>query len=179
MAEGEGVAKVTIPAEPVKAVIYQMGGIGLSYGAGFPEVNTDGMKSAWGLVGEMMAADALLETSFNYNNPVDQMKSEEAWLSFFHMVQVGDIYSSAPAQFAVGPAPAGPSGNGTIAGAWGIGVSAGTEKAEAAKEFVKFITRKDILYKISIGAGGFIPPVEEVISELGEDPTDVCDQEGS
>lgn len=178
MAKGEGEAKVTIPAEPIKAIVYQMGGVGLSYGASFPEINTDGMKSTWALIGEMMAEGAVLDTSFNYNNPVDQMKSEEAWLSFYHMVQVGDIYSSAPAQFVVGPAPAGPVGNGTIAGAWGVGITAGTEKAEAAEQFVRFLTRKDILYKISAGTGGFIPPVEEVISELGDEPKDIVIKKG-
>ena len=178
MATGTGSAKVTLPAEPIKAVLYQLGGMGLSYGGGFPEINSAGMKSAWKLVGDMIAAGAILETSFNYSNPVDQMKSEEAWLSFYHMVPVGEVYAAAPAQFTVAAAPAGPEGNGTIAGAWGVGITAGTEKSKAAEEFVEFITRKDILYKISAGTGGFIPPVEEVISELGNDPTDVVIKKG-
>ncbi|MCK5128817.1 MAG: extracellular solute-binding protein [Clostridiales bacterium] len=178
MAVGEGTPRVAFPAEPVTAVVYQMGGIGLSYGAGFPEINTDGLKSAWGLVGEMMAADAILEASFNYGNPIDMMKSEEAWLSFYHMVPVGEVYSSAPAKFTIGPAPAGPVGNGTIAGAWGIGITAGTEKKSAADDFVKFITSEKILYKISAGTGGFIPPVEEVIEVLGNEPTDEVIKKG-
>ncbi len=132
MAEVEG-PKVSFPAEPVKATLYQMGGISLSYGGGFPEINSDGMKMAWDLVGEMIAADAIVETSFNYSNPIDQMKSEEAWLSFYHMVPVGDIYGSAPAKYEVAPAPAGPNGNGTIAGAWGgIGITAGTKKSSSS-----------------------------------------------
>ncbi len=177
MADAEG-PKVSFPAEPVKATLYQMGGICLSYGGGFPEINSDGMKMAWGLVGEMMAANAIVETSFNYSNPVDMMKSEEAWLSFYHMVPVGQIYASAPAKYEIAPAPAGPNGNGTIAGAWGIGITAGTPKAEAAKEFVKFLTSTEILYKIAAGTGGFIPPVEEVIAELGDEPRDQIMKKG-
>lgn len=170
--------KVTFPAEPVKSILYQIGGISLSYGGGFPEINSDAMKEAWSLVGEMMAADAIVKTSFNYANPIDQMKSEEAWLSFYHMVPVGDIYGSAPAKFEVAPAPAGSVGNGTIAGAWGIGITAGTEKVEAAEDFIRYITSADVLYKIAAGTGGFIPPVEEVIAELGNDPKDIIMKKG-
>lgn len=170
--------KVSFPAEPVKATLYQMGGISLSYGGGFPDINSDKMKDAWGIVGEMIAEGAILETSFSYNNPIDQMKSEEAWLSFYHMVPVGDIYGSAPAKYEVAPAPAGPNGNGTIAGAWGIGITAGTEKVKAAEAFVEFITSAEILYKIAAGTGGFIPPVEEVIAELGSEPKDLIMKKG-
>lgn len=170
--------KVSFPAEPVKATLYQMGGLSLSYGGGFPEINSAGMADAWSIVGEMMAAGAILETSFSYSNPIDQMKSEEAWLSFYHMVPVGDIYSSAPAKYEVAPAPAGPNGNGSIAGAWGVGITAGTENLEACEAFIRFITDTKILYKVAAGTGGFIPPVEEVISELGNDPKDLIMKKG-
>jgi len=170
--------KVTFPAEPVKAVLYQMGGISLSYGGSFPEINTPGMVDAWGVIGEMIDAGAILETSFNYNSPIDQMKSEEAWLSFYHMVPVGNVYSSAPAKYEVAAAPAGPNGNGSIAGAWGIGITAGTTKREAAKMFVEFMTDKEVLYEVASGTGGFIPPVVEVVDVLGNDPTDIIMKKG-
>ncbi len=127
IAEGEGTAKTALPALSVKSMVYQVGGMGLSYGGDFPEVNTDAAKMAWNLIGEMIAADAVVETSFNYGDPVDLMKSEEAWLSWHHMSPVGNVYSSAPAQFVIGPAPAGDKGNGSIAGAWCLGITAGTE----------------------------------------------------
>ena len=177
IAEVEG-PKVTFPAQPIKSIQYQLGGISLSYGGGFPEINSDGMKAAWDLVGELMAAGAIVETSFNYGDPIELMKSEEAWLSFYHMVPVGDIYGSAPAKYTVAAAPAGPVGNGTIAGAWGIGITSGTEKVEAAEEFIRFLTDPDILYKIAAGTGGFIPPVEEVIAELGNEPKDLIMKKG-
>ncbi len=170
--------KVTFPALPVAAILYQMGGISLSYGGSFPEINTPGMVDAWGVVGNMIKEGAILETSFNYNSPVDQMKSEEAWLTFYHMVPVGNVYSSAPAKYEVAPAPAGPNGNGSIAGAWGVGIAAGTENREAAKMFVEFLTDKAVLYEVASGTGGFIPPVVEVVDELGNDPTDIIMKKG-
>ena len=172
IAEGEGEAKTALPALAVKSMVYQMGGIGLSYGAGFPEINSESMISAWELVGEMIAANAVAETSFSYGDPADMMKSGEAWLSFHHMGPVGQVYASAPAQFSIAPAPAGPEGNGTIAGAWGIGITAGTEKLDAAQQFVKFMLQPEVLYKITQGIGGTIPPVQEVVDVLGSEPAD-------
>lgn len=173
IAVGEGTPKTAMPALAIKSMVYQMGGIGLSYGAGFAEINSEAMVSAWNLVGEMLAADAIVETSFTYGDPVDLMKSEEAWLSFHHMGPVGQVYASAPAQFTIAPAPAGPVGNGSIAGAWGMGITAGTEKLEAAQAFIEYMSRPDVLYKVTQGIGGTIPPVQEVVDVLGSEPADV------
>lgn len=172
IAEGEGTAKTAMPAMPVKSMVYEIGGIGLSYGAGFAEINSEPMKQVWGLVGEMIAAKAIVETSFSYGDPVDLMKAEEAWLSFAHMGPVGQVYASAPAQFTIAPAPAGPVGNGSIAGAWGMGITAGTEKLEAAQAFIEYMARPDVLYKVTQGIGGTIPPVQEVVDVLGSEPAD-------
>jgi len=172
IAEGEGSPKTTMPALTVKSMCYQVGGMGLSYGADFADIDSDAMKDTWALVGEMIAADAIVETSFSYGDPVDLMKAEEAWLSFYHMGPVGQVYGSAPAQFTIAPAPAGPVGNGSIAGAWGMGITAGTENLEAAQAFIEYMARPDVLYKVTQGIGGTIPPVQEVVDVLGSEPAD-------
>jgi multiple sugar transport system substrate-binding protein len=177
IADAEG-AKVSFPLMPIKASQYQVGGIGLSYGSEFPMINSPGMLSAWELLGEMVKNNAILETSFNYDNPVEQMKSEEAWLTFYHMVPVGDIYSSAPAKYVVAAAPAGPNGNGSIAGAWGVGITAGTNNKDVAEDFIKYLARPEVLYEVAAGTGGFIPPVNEVIAQLGEEPKDIIMKKG-
>jgi multiple sugar transport system substrate-binding protein len=100
------------------------------------------------------------------------MKAEEAWLSFSHMGPVGQVYASAPAQFVIAPAPAGSKGNGSIAGAWGMGITAGTEKLEAAQAFIEYMASPDVLYKVTQGIGGTIPPVQEVVDVLGSEPAD-------
>lgn len=172
IADGEGTAKTAMPALNVKSMCYQVGGMGLSYGADFAEIDSDPMKEVWGLVGEMIEAGAIVEDSFQYGDPVDLMKAETAWLSFYHMGPVGQIYSAAPAEFSIGPAPAGPVGNGSIAGAWGIGMTSGTEQAEAAQQFIEFMTRPENLYMMTQGIGGTIPPVQEVVDVLGSEPAD-------
>lgn len=172
MAEGEGMPKTAMPALAVKSMCYQMGGIGLSYGGDFADINSEAMVASWNLVGEMIAANAIVETSFNYGDPADLMKAEEAWLSFHHMGPVGQVYASAPAQFTIAPAPAGPTGNGSIAGAWGMGITAGTENLDAAQQFIEYMAKPDVLYKVTQGIGGTIPPVQEVVDVLGSEPAD-------
>lgn len=47
VAEGEGEGKVCITGIPAKSWIYMFGGTGLSYGAGFPDANSEGAMAAW------------------------------------------------------------------------------------------------------------------------------------
>ncbi len=94
------------------------------------------------------------------------------------MVPVGDIYSSAPAKYVVAAAPTGPNGNGSIAGAWGVGITAGTNNKDVADEFIKYLTSPEVLYQVAAGTGGFIPPVNEVIAQLGEEPKDIIMKKG-
>jgi multiple sugar transport system substrate-binding protein len=72
----------------------------------------------------------------------------------------------------LGPAPAGPKGIGTIAGVSGYAVMKGSPNKDLAIQFLEYLTRPDVQVKISKGTGGFIPPVQEAIDYLGDDPTD-------
>ena len=49
IAEGEGEGKVCITGIPMKSWIYMFGGTALSYGAGFPDANSEGAAAAWRL----------------------------------------------------------------------------------------------------------------------------------
>jgi multiple sugar transport system substrate-binding protein len=97
---------------------------------------------------------------------------EEAWLSVTHNARVGQVYASNETQFTVGPAPTGPSGVGTIAGAHGLGIVEGTANYDAAVQLVEYLTRPEIQVKMNKGTGGFIPVVAEAIDFLGDDPAD-------
>ena len=97
---------------------------------------------------------------------------EEAWLSVTHNARVGQVYASNETQFTVGPAPSGPSGVGTIAGAHGLGIVEGTANYDAAVQLVEYLTRPEVQTKMNKGTGGFIPVVAEAIEFLGDDPAD-------
>ncbi len=173
IAQGEGEGKLCVNGVPGKFWIYQFGGSALSYGGGFPDANSPEAMQAWKVWETVGKGNGFVPTVLNIDNCVDPMQREEAWLVVTHQARVGQVYSTAEAQFTVGPAPKGPAGIGTIAGAHGIGIMKGSPNKDLAIQFLEYLTRPDIMVKINKGTGGFIPPVKEALNYLGEDPTDV------
>lgn len=180
VAEGEGEGKVCITGIPQKMFIYQFGTSALSYGlspAGegapeFPDLNSESSAASWANWAAIGAADGFVPTILAIDNCTDPLMREEAWLSVTHNARVGQVYASNETQFTVGPAPSGPSGVGTIAGAHGLGIVEGTANAEGALKLVEYLTRPDIQVKMNKGTGGFVPVVAEAVDYLGDDPTD-------
>ena len=167
---GEGVGKVCVTGVPQNSLIYQFGATALSYGAGFPEINTPGAVKAWEIWASMK--DGFSPGVVNIANCTDPMKRGETWLSVFHNARAGEAYSSNQTQFVLGPAPYGPAGIGTIAGVSGYAIVKGAPHKEIAEKFLEYITRPEIQVKLSKGTGGFIPPVEEAVKYLGTDAED-------
>jgi multiple sugar transport system substrate-binding protein len=180
VAEGEGEGKVCITGIPQKMFIYQFGTSALAYGlnpAGegapeFPDLNSEASAASWNNWAAIGAADGFVPTILSIDNCTDPLMREEAWLSVTHNARVGQVYASNETQFTVGPAPSGPSGVGTIAGAHGLGIVAGTANEEGALLLVEYLTRPDVQVKMNKGTGGFVPVVAEAIDYLGDDPTD-------
>jgi multiple sugar transport system substrate-binding protein len=108
----------------------------------------------------------------NVENCVDPMMREEAWLTVFHNARAGQVYASNETQFTLAPAPSGPVGVGTIAGVSGYAIMKGAPNQEMAESFLEYLTRPDIQLKIAKGTGGFIPPVQEALDFLGDEPQD-------
>jgi len=172
IAEGEGEGKVCITGIPMKSWVYMFGGEALSFGAGFPDANSEGAMAGWKIWEKIGKAHGFIPTVLNVDNCVDPMMREEAWLTVFHNARAGQVYSSNETQFTLGPAPAGPKGKGSIAGVSGYAVMKGAPNEDLAIAFLEYLTRPDVQVKISKGTGGFIPPVKEAIDYLGTDPTD-------
>lgn len=170
IAEGEGEGKVCVTGIPMKSLVYMFGGTGLSYGAGFPDVNSEAAKEAWAVWTSM--SDAFVPTVMNIDSCVDPMMREEAWLTVFHNARAGQVYSSNETQYTLAPAPSGPEGIGTIAGVSGYAIMDGAPNHDLAVEFLEYLTRPDIQVKISKGTGGFIPPVQEALEYLGDEAID-------
>jgi len=170
IAKGEGEGKTVVTGIPMKSFVYQFGAISLSYGATFPDINTPEAIKAWEILVSMK--DDFIPAVLNVDNCIDPMKREESWLSWMHCARVGSVYSSNETNFVVGPAPEGPAGIGSIAGVSGYGIMKDAPNKELAIKFLEYITRPDMQVKISKGTGGFIPPVEEALNYLGDDPED-------
>jgi len=172
IAEGEGEGKVCITGIPSKSWVYMFGGTALSYGAGFPDINSPEAASAWEVWAKIGAADGFVPSVMNIESCVDPMMREESWLTVFHNARAGQVYASNETQFTLGPAPSGPSGIGSIAGVSGYAIMKGSANYDLAVEFLEYVTRPDIQVKIAKGTGGFIPPVQEALDNLGDEAID-------
>lgn len=172
IAEGEGEGKVCITGIPMKSWVYQFGGSALSYGAGFPDINSAAAVEAWKVWAKIGAADGFVPSVLNVDSCVDPMMREESWLTVFHNARAGQVYASNETQYTLAPAPAGPTGVGSIAGVSGYAILKGAPNYDLAVEFLEYITRPDIQVKLAKGTGGFIPPVEEAIDYLGDEAID-------
>ncbi len=172
IAEGEGEGKVCITGIPMKSWIYMFGATALSYGAGFPDINSPEAVEAWKIWTKIGAANGFVPTVLNIDSCVDPMMREEAWLTVFHNARAGQVYTSNETQFVVAPAPHGPKGIGSIAGVSGYAVMKGAPNKDLAIKFLEYVTRPDIQVKIAKGTGGFIPPVQEAINYMGDEPVD-------
>ena len=172
IAEGEGEGKVCITGIPSKSWVYMFGGTGLSYGAGFPDANSEGALAAWKVWEKIGKAGGFVPTVLNVDSCVDPMMREESWLTVFHNARAGQVFASNETAFTLAPAPAGPVGIGSIAGVSGYAVMKGSANYDLAISFLEYLTRPDIQVKLAKGTGGFIPPVEEARDYLGDEAID-------
>lgn len=168
--DGEKEGKAVVTGVPMKSLVYQFGGLSLSYGAGFPEINTPEAVKAWEIFASMH--DAFIPGVFSVDNCTDPMLRQEAWLTVFHCARAGQVYASNETQYIVGPAPKGPAGIGSIAGCSGYGIMKDAPNKEGAIAFLEYITRPDVQVQLAKGTGGFIPPVKEALDYIGNDPQD-------
>lgn len=166
VAEGEGEGKAAVTGVPQKSLIYMYGGMFLSYGGEFPVINTPGAIEAWELLAGMK--DAYTPTVNTYDNVSAPMKTGEAWMTVAHMVRCGDAYKANPSNYILAPAPRGPEGIGSIAGTSGFAVVNGAPNEELAVKFIEFMTEPSMAVKVARGTGGFIPPIDEAIAQLGD-----------
>ena len=169
VAAGEGDGKAVTS---FGSMIYTMGATSLSYGAGFPELNTPEAMEAWNVWAAM--GDGWIDTVDTVDAEMEPLKNGEAWMAVTHVARAGEVYGFNPTQFTIGPAPSGPAGTGSIAGSHGIGVVEGAPNMEAAKLFIEYLTEPQMIAKTSAGAGGFIPPISEAIGFLGTEPEDIA-----
>jgi multiple sugar transport system substrate-binding protein len=172
VAEGEGEGKVCITGIPSKSWVYMFGGTGLSYGAGFPDANSEGAMAAWKVWETIGKGNGFVPTVLNVDSCVDPMMREESWLTVFHNARAGQVYASNETAFTLAPAPSGPVGIGSIAGVSGYAVMKGSANYDLAISFLEYLTRPEIQVKLAKGTGGFIPPVEEARDYIGDEAID-------
>lgn len=163
MAKGEGVGKTMFPSNMTGSqLLYPMGGLGMAYGAKFPEFNSSGFKDSMGIIAKMAEGNAFYPEQDQYTAPTDPLKSGAVWLTFAHMSPVGVAYNAAPNEYIIGAAPKGPAGAGSTAGAWCYGIQKGTKNKELAEKFINYVLDPEVNYDYCMQMGGLLSPIKEV-----------------
>lgn len=163
IAAGEGVGKTMFPTNMTGSqLLYPMGGLGMAYGAIFPEFKSEGFKGSMNIIAEMAKGNAFYPEQNQYTAPTDPLKSGDVWLTFAHMGPVGTAYAASPNDYIVGAAPKGSKGAGSTAGAWTYGIQKGTKNKELAEEFIKYALDPKVNYELCVEMGGLLSPIKEV-----------------
>lgn len=172
-----GENSVCLKALPTNQLIYQIGGMTLSNGGAFPGMNDAGNIKTWENIYDML--DNIHPDSLTNNACTDMLSDGRVDLAFDHIAPVGNAYKLQPANYVVFPGPKGISGlAGSIAGSFGIGIVDGSENTELAEKFIEEFTSVESIYDAAVGAGGFIPAVEEAIDMLTNDAEDTVIRQG-
>jgi multiple sugar transport system substrate-binding protein len=178
IAAGEGVGKTMLPANMTGSqLLYPMAGLGMAYGAKFPEFNSDSFKKSMTIIADMAAGNAFYPEQAQYTAPTDPLKSGAVWLTFAHMGPSGVAYNASPNDYIVGAAPKGPSGAGSTAGAWCYGIQKGSKNKKLAEKFIAYALDPKVNYAFCTGFGGLLSPIKEVSDMLESD--DVIMRAGS
>ena len=72
----------------------------------------------------------------------------------------------------IAPVPKGPYGKGSIAGTQGFAIPKGAPNKELAVKLIEYMTRPSGMLMMAKGAGGWIPPISEAVSQLGSTTQD-------
>lgn len=159
-------AKTMFPEQAGNNLIYIMSSMGLAYGADFVDIDSNDMRQAYDIMYQMAVDEVFVSEQKNYGTAVDKMKDETAWLSFQHMSPAGEVLKYKPDGFVIVPPPRGDAGQGSVVGAWGLGVLDGSPNKAMALKFIEYMTRKSVSYKYCNGLGGIISTVKEVSDEV-------------
>ena len=164
-----GGTKVFMKGKTVSQLLYQVGGMALSNGGTFPNLNDSGNLKAWQDVITMK--NNIHPDSLTALLSGELMSNDAAYLAFDLLIPVANAVAAAPAKYEVFPGPKGTSGKaGSIAGGHGIGLIKNSPNEAMAREFIKWLTAPDQIVHASLGT---IPPLAEATTALSNEPSDV------
>ncbi len=172
--KGTGFGRTVVCGVPLKSFIYQFGTCALSYGAEFPEINSEGAKKAWTIFEKLSQADAFIPNIREIADCSLPMIRGEAWLSILNNTKVGEVFETNETKFVVAKMPKGPKGRGIIVGFSGMALIKNSQNQKTALGIIKYLTKPDIQVQLARGTGGFVPAVEAALKFLDvNDPQDI------
>lgn len=163
-----------LKGDPIKQLLYQVGGMALSNGGIFPSLGDAGNLKAWQ---DIIAMRNNIHPESSTTLDSATLMSEGAIvLAFDLMIPIVNAVSAAPARYEVFPGPRGTDGKaGSIAGGHGIGIVKNAPNQEMAEKFIEWFTAPE---QIVYAALGTIPTLAEATTQLSDDPSDVVIKQG-
>ena len=169
IARGEGTGKTMLPSnDQGSQLIYPIAGMGIAYGAGFPDFTSAGFKSALGIIAQMAEGNAFYPKQDQYTAPTDPMENDEVWLTFAHISPIGIAYTEIRNHWVIGAAPKGSRGAGSTSGAWCWGVQKNAPHADLAALWIDYVTAPHVNYQMCSQLS-FLSPIKEIAPLLGSD----------
>jgi multiple sugar transport system substrate-binding protein len=163
-----------IKGEPLKQLLYQVGGMALSNGGSFPALGDAGNLKAWQDIYAMR--NNIHPESATTLDSATMMSEGTVVLAFDLMTPIANAVKAAPARYEVFPGPKGSDGKaGSIAGGHGIGIVKNAPNQEMAEKFIDWYTAPE---QIVYAALGTIPTLAEATSQLSDEPSDIVIKQG-
>lgn len=119
---------------------------------------------------QIFPQDALTWSYDQLNNAYmqDQLLTMREWTFFWDVAKANTQWYS-PEKVSITVPPAGPGGSRTWAGGWGWAIPRFTKNKDAAKEFIRYITSREIAPRLARASSFFVTSRNSVMSEVGSE----------
>ena len=174
MKKGNGYGRTVLSGVSQNSFIYQFGSCALSYGAGFPEIDSEGAKKAWAIFEKIAQANAFVPNIRIVGDCTTVMQTHQAWLSILNNTKACEVYEEDPDSYVLAFMPRGSMGRGAIVGFNGMAVMKNSENLKTALKILEYFSKPKVQLEVARGTGGFFPATLGALKYLGkEKPQDV------
>ena len=167
MKQVNGYGRTVLSGASQNSFIYQFGSCALSYGAGFPEIDSEGAKKAWDIFVKIAQANAFVPNIRIVGDCTTVMQTHQAWLSVLNNTKACEVYEQDPDSYVLASMPKGSMGRGAIVGFNGMAVMKNSNNLKMALEILEYFADPKVQIEVARGTGGFFPAELGALKYLG------------
>ena len=169
-----GYGRTVLSGVSLNSFIYQFGACALSFGAKFPEIDSEGAKKAWKIFEKIANANAFVPNIRIVSDCTTVMQTHQAWLSILNNTKAGEVYTGDPDSYVLASMPRGSAGRASIVGFSGMGVMKNSKNMKLALKVLKYFSEPKLQIKVARETGGFFPASSDALKYLDtKKPEDV------
>ncbi len=169
-----GYGRTVLSGVSLNSFIYQFGACALSYGAKFPEIDSEGAKKAWKIFEKIANANAFVPNIRIVSDCSTVMLTHQAWLSILNNAKACEVYAGDPDSYVLASMPTGSAGRGSIVGFSGMGVMKNSKNMKLALKILEYFSKPKVQIEVARETGGFFPASKDALKYLdAKRPEDV------